>query len=750
MKQKLISFLLLFALAQVTMGQEPVVENVPKKRPKVALVLSGGGAKGMAHIGVIKVLEKAGMPIDIITGTSMGSIIGGLYACGNNGTRLDSIVRAQDWTYVLSDREDLSHQSLLEREKQNTYVISKNINFGKGPTIEGGGVIIGKNIMTLFDALTAPYNDSIDFNTLPIPFACVATNIIDNTEYDFHSGVLSQAMRASMSIPAAFSPVRVGDKVLVDGGLRNNFPADIAKEMGADYIIGVSVQGEPRTSEDINSSMDLISQIVDVNCKNKYQENWDMTDVPIRVNVKPYGAASFSPSAVDTLIRRGEEAAMAHWDEIIALRDKIGYQPRPRISKRISTVRVPLPVTQRYKIDKLEFVNMSKNDESFIRSKFRLHEGDTIDADRADIITTSIRQDLYYKTAKFRFFNNEDHSGSRVVFTAGDKKSSQLSVGIRFDTEETVALQANAEVPLRTKIPMDLDFTLRLGKRILSQVDWSVHPRSFFRPTFRYAFRRNDLDLYDYGDKAFSVTYDRHSLKAALFNFNIRNFSVSLGAIGDYYHIRSLLVDQSPEHIEDFNTKDKGYISYFGTIDYNSENEWYFPTRGARFRARFVYYTDDLVKLKGEAGFRDYTAVWRMSFPINNHISVQPMLYGRLLCGNNIPLLLGNVIGGEWLFHYVIQQLPFAGIGNLQTVQDKFLAAQLQTQINITQNNIVLLRVAGGQNADKFGDLLKHRTMLGGSISYYYNMLFGPLGGTIGYSNVTKDLNLYINLGFVF
>ena len=123
--------------------------------------------------------------------------------------------------------------------------------------------------MRLFDRLTAGYTDSISFDSLPIPFACVATNIVDNTEYDFHSGRLALAMRTSMSIPAVFSPVRLGDKVLVDGGLRNNYPADIAKAMGADYVIGVTVQGSPRTADDINSNASVIGQIIDVNCKNK-------------------------------------------------------------------------------------------------------------------------------------------------------------------------------------------------------------------------------------------------------------------------------------------------------------------------------------------------------------------------------------------------------------------------------------------------------------------------------------------------
>ena len=172
----------------------------------------------------------------------------------------------------------------------------------------------------------------------------MATNIIDNTEHDFHSGILARAMRASMSIPGFFTPIRMGDKLLVDGGLRNNYPADIARSMGADYIIGSTVQGESKTADELNSSSAIIGQIIDVNCRHKYDENIAITNIPIHVNVDGYGAASFNQAAIDTLIRRGEEAAMAHWDELMALKRKLGlpdnykpvsythlpYRPAPR------------------------------------------------------------------------------------------------------------------------------------------------------------------------------------------------------------------------------------------------------------------------------------------------------------------------------------------------------------------------------------------------------------------------------------
>jgi len=216
----------------------------------------------------------------------MGSIIGGLYAIGYNANALDSMVRVQDWGYVITDKEDLRHQSLGDRRKQNTYLISTGLAIGKR-NLQGGGIIKGKNLAELFSQLCVGFTDSLDFTRdLPIPFACVATDIVDNSEVDFHSGWLPKAMRASMAIPAAFSPVRMGKRVLVDGGLKNNYPADIAREMGAEVIIGVTVQGAPKEAEDLGGTMSILSQIIDVNCKNKLEENLAITDLHLQVDTK--------------------------------------------------------------------------------------------------------------------------------------------------------------------------------------------------------------------------------------------------------------------------------------------------------------------------------------------------------------------------------------------------------------------------------------------------------------------------------
>ncbi len=357
--------LLMIAAVLMISAATAQTDSTANGRKKVAVVLSGGGAKGMAHIGVLKVLERAGIPVDIVTGTSMGSIIGGLYAIGYNAHALDSMVRVQDWSYVISDKENMRSQSLDDREKQYTYVYSTGLTIGKHNS-QAGGIIKGKNLAELFQRLCTGYTDSLDFTRdLRIPFACVATNIIDNSEVDFHSGRLPQAMRASMAIPAAFSPVRIGDKVLVDGGLKNNYPADVARQMGADIIIGVTVQGPPKVAEDMGGTMSILSQIIDVNCKNKYDENLAITDLHVPVNTKGYGSASFSPSAIDTLIRRGEEEAMRHWDDIIALKHRIGIDEtyRPVVLHPLR----PQVMTEKTHVSGYTFENMTPQAERFLR-----------------------------------------------------------------------------------------------------------------------------------------------------------------------------------------------------------------------------------------------------------------------------------------------------------------------------------------------------------------------------------------------
>ena len=697
----------------------------------------------MAHIGVLKVLEQAGIPVDIVTGTSMGSIIGGLYAIGYNAHALDSMVRVQDWSYVITDKEDMSRQSLNDRQKQNTYLYSTGLTIGKHDK-QGGGIIKGKNLAELFQQLCVGFTDSLDFSRdLRIPFACVATNIIDNSEVDFHSGRLPQAMRASMAIPAAFSPVRIGDMVLVDGGLKNNYPADIAREMGAEVIIGVTVQGTPKVAEDMNSTMSILSQIIDVNCKNKLDENLAITDLHLQVDTKGYGSASFSQAAIDTLIRRGEELAMSHWDDIIALKQRIGIDEsfRPVILHPLR----PKVMTEKQHVTSYTFENMTPPAERFLTQKFHLNRNDSIDAKLEQELTTSMRVDLFYQTAECRLVPEGD--GVRVILSAGARKSVQLHAGVRFDTEEYAAVQLDLDIPMKTAVPINADITLRLGKRMMARGEITVHPRSFTRPTLSYTFHRNDIDVYMDADLDYNIRYNQFQAEFLPVNFNLRHFNLQMGLRWDYMHYRNKLGSETAMQVT---LENEHFYSYRARLNYNSEDDWYFPSRGSRFKAEYAYLTDNFTQLNDKPGISEVNANWRTALSIGSRFTLQPMLYGRLLFGSTVPPVFSNTVGGDCFGHYVEQQMPFAGIGNMEYVSSQFVAAQLQAQQRIGSNSYVLLRMAGAQHANRLKELLDYRTLLGGQIAYYYNTIVGPVGATVGYSNRTKKPYFYINLGYEF
>ncbi len=678
--------LIMITLACTLISMSVQAQGNEKPRPKVAVVLSGGGAKGMAHIGALRVIERAGIPVDIVTGTSMGSIIGGLYSIGYDSWRLDSLVRNQDWMFLLSDKEERSKMSLADREKNNTYILSKTINLKK--KLNQSGFIVGKNLDKLFFRLTAGYHDSLDFNSLPIPFACVATNIVDNTEYDFHGGNLALAMRSSMAIPGVFTPVRLGDKILVDGGLRNNFPVDIAREMGADYVIGVSVQGPPNTAEDLVNGASVLGQIIDINCKNKYDDNLAHTDVPVRVDVKGYSAASFTPNAIDSLIERGEKAAMKHWDELLALKAKLGL------------------------------------DADYCAPRMSLYCGP--DTAMADVKKDDIKK------------------GGNIA----------LSFGARFDMEEMAALQMNTKLNIPSKNDkFEAEATLRLGRRIMARGDFSYRFFKDNKTSLSYVFRHNDdFCVYHEGDKVYNITYNQHTIDLTLLDFNLRNFNLKFGPGFDFYTFEDVLFDGRKVPIPVISSEhSEHYVSYNASVEFNSEDEWYFPTRGAKFSAGYSYITDNFAEYKDHKGLSIINAMWRMSLPFTRRFSMQPMLYGRLIYGSNVPGIMSNYVGGNWFAHYNRQQMPFAGLGHIEYIDNHAIAFQLQMQEHITENNIILLKAVAMQHSDKVKDLLDHKPYMGYQLSYYYDThIVGPIGANVGYSTKSKEPYFYINIGYVF
>ncbi len=315
-------FLFFICILSMLTGWQRVDAKGLKERPKVGLVLGGGGAKGAATVGVLKHIEKSGIPIDCIAGTSIGSIVGGLYACGYRSEQLDSMFRTQDWMDLLTDRNmDFSGKPLVKRDGV-TYLFGFPIT-RKGSMLEDKsvGIIRGDKILALLDSMTRR-PDSISFDSLPIPFRCVATDFINRRKVVLKSGNLARSMRASMAIPGVFKAIDIDGVELMDGGLVDNLPVDVVLDMGADIVIAVDLAvNKHEDSEDwkrerkskkhesaenyLGKLLHWIRQRPDLP---QYRENLKHVDIYINPNLKGFSAASFNEKKVAEMILLGEEA----------------------------------------------------------------------------------------------------------------------------------------------------------------------------------------------------------------------------------------------------------------------------------------------------------------------------------------------------------------------------------------------------------------------------------------------------------
>jgi NTE family protein len=292
-------------------------------RPKVGLVLSGGGARGFAHVGVLKMLDSLDIPVDCIAGTSMGGIVGALYAIGYSGRDLEALANRSDWMEMFTDRPSRSLMPYLQKKEAGRY----QIEFGmKGfKPVPPSGLIFGQKISLLFASLTFPYERVTDFDRFPIPFRCVASDLIRGERVVLKSGSLSNAMRATMAIPTVFSAVEWGDSLLVDGGLLDNLPVDVVKAMGADVVIAVDVGYPLRDRASLQSVLAVMEQSMAMLGIERRKENLRLIDAFIQPDLSGFTMADFGSDRIRKIIQRGDQAANLNRDALVRLKERLDF-----------------------------------------------------------------------------------------------------------------------------------------------------------------------------------------------------------------------------------------------------------------------------------------------------------------------------------------------------------------------------------------------------------------------------------------
>jgi len=423
------------------------------QRPKIGLVLSGGGARGAAHLAALRMLDSLQIPIDYIAGTSMGGLAGALYSIGYSAQEIDSIVMNADWDELFSDfprRVDLPY---LEKKIDGRYQLDFDLK-GVTPVLPLG-LIEGQKIILLFSRLTYPHEVIADFDRLPIPFRCVAVDLISGKEVVLKKGSLPKAMRATMSIPSVFSPVEWGDSLLIDGGLVNNLPVDVVKRMGADIVIAVNVGTQLKPRKYLKSILDIFEQSFNIPQSYKEAQNLRKVDILIAPDLQKFSAADFNPASLKKIKAAGEQAARRMLPELIALQTRLRQlQPagRPLRKKRsgheqpsliVHSVEIRgnriLPFTFIYKLlgivpgQKLDPGMLNRN----VMALYSLNYFRTIYYDIIPLENNRVRLVLYVKERPLRKlrlgFRYDNYR--RVVVALGMEGTNLIFPGLRIETE---------------------------------------------------------------------------------------------------------------------------------------------------------------------------------------------------------------------------------------------------------------------------------------------------------------------------
>jgi NTE family protein len=319
-------------------------------RPRIALALGGGGALGFAHIGVLRFLEERRIPVHLIAGTSMGGLLAGLYATGHRSEDLEEIVRNTNWDDLFRMSPKFEDRPVVEKQDWNRVTGPFDFQLGKKLSLPAG-INPGAPLALLLSRETLSYSDVDNFDDLPIPFRCVATDLISGEAVALREGFLPKALRATIAIPAIFTPVEWNGRILVDGGLVNNLPTDVVKDMGADIVIGVTLQVSPPTTQ-LKTIPEILRQSVNVSVLQNERRNLSLADIPIVVSLGNRGSSDFSHT--QELIEIGYKVAeqyaevlqplslsLTEWDDY--LRDMNARRRTVPTSGRLSRVDSPQP-----------------------------------------------------------------------------------------------------------------------------------------------------------------------------------------------------------------------------------------------------------------------------------------------------------------------------------------------------------------------------------------------------------------------
>lgn len=581
----LASFLLLtYAIPQAQATSS--CELPDSDRPKIGLVLGGGGARGSAHIGVLRVLEEMNIPVDYISGTSIGSLVGALYATGMESQELEEVITGIDWDYLFKDQTARAGLPVRRKKDDDLAMFGPKFGVGKNSNLTREGAISGQKINFLFESLIKQQTQLTDFDELPIPFRAVAMDLKTGDQVVLAKGDLALAMRSSMSVPGVFAPVPWDEYLLVDGGMVDNVPIDVVRDLGADIVIAVNVGSGLRPADELTNALAIVGQLTNLmTTKNTVRSLATLTPNDILIE-PPLGdsisAADFAKSSKGIGI--GYAAAIEAQPELQSLALSEDDYRAYRDAKE-GCVSVP---------KRLQFVrldNQSRFDDSVILNRMTLHEGDVLDVDTLESDIRDIYALGFLNLARYEIVQENDETGV-VYHVSQDTRGTQFletgltytgdgddnSINVRLGYLKTDFDGYGSELRALTQIGDDPALLLEMYKYLGPELRWFVQPQIIVE--------RRGITQYDEdGDALMSMQVDQYGAALSLGREFGRHGAVTGGV---NLFSGNIDVDVGPPGLDD---QDFDGAEYVLTGLYDRLDDRYFPGDGELLRVN--YYNSD-------------------------------------------------------------------------------------------------------------------------------------------------------------
>ena len=761
-------------------------------RPKVGLVLSGGGAKGAAHIGVLKYIEEAGIPVDFIAGTSMGSIVGGMYALGYSSDEILEIISNVDWNRLISDNVDRQKISYTNKTESRSELITIPFSIGtdeqelQSRSFKNslpGGIVSGDNLINLFNSLSVGYSDPIDFDQFPIPFLCVATNMINGEADILDEGIFTKSIRASMAIPVLFDPVKINDNLYADGGLVNNFPAEHCRAMGADYVIGVSMS--PGLESDPNNLSSIFSQIKQLKeiITDKERENYHkLCDIFISPDLKGVGMLSFDAKSVARVTESGYEAAAAQEDKFSALKEKLSCATAcPADNRQVK--KATNIIQNKVKISSVEMNGVENHIEKWMRRKCSVKAGDSVCKEDIDKLVSIYYGTGNYSSITYTLHEDPSSEGSYILrFKFIDNPPHDFGLGLRFDTQDMLSLLVRVGINSNRLSGFKADMSAKLGGNQWLNTNFSYGHMLYPKINLSYNFRNSELDAYDMDELVTNMKFLQHKFRLYLSENYSRTISMGAGFETEILMPRKVMYLHHDAIDKDYNNVNT--LGTFAYLRFDNLNKPSFPTRGISARVdatwKDMMFTSKSTSSLGYGslifGFEGYIPI------IEDRLVVIPQVYGSMLFGKgsvngstsswnpifNGPVpaypCMNNVIGGTEMSRYIDQQLPFIGLNKISLAFNNVAILRTDIRTRLFKNHYLTAMVNYGRSSIDLKNFFKQQDTPQWSELYPYNASnwwgaglrysiaskIGPISLDVSSSNISKKVNIYFSLGHYF